>query len=119
MKKMKLLDFIIDQYERSSKWNNGTSGNTSFRIEEKHYKIAGKLTLISEAKELENTGLLKISWVKGYYNIDIEKVEYPLLNMEHFYRLTNRKPKYIVVEEQKKLVKNIFILLRNHGLETI
>lgn len=105
MEKMKLLDFIIDQYERSSKWNNGTSGNASFRIEEKHYKIAGKNTLISEAKDLENTGLLKIRWVKGYYNIDIEKVEYPLLNMEHFYRLTNRKPKYIVVEEQKKLVK--------------
>jgi hypothetical protein len=45
---MKLLDLIIDQYERSSKWNNEISSNASFRIEEKHYKIVGKGTLIEE-----------------------------------------------------------------------
>ena len=108
MGKMKLLDFIIDQYERGSKWNNDTIGNASFRVEEKHYETIGKTTLISEAKELENSGLLKIRWVKGYNNVDIEKVEYPLSNMIHFYQVCNRKPKYAIVGEQKNMVMEYF-----------
>ncbi len=31
---MILCDFLIDQYERKTKWNNITEGNVSFRIEE-------------------------------------------------------------------------------------
>ncbi|WP_313134863.1 Wadjet anti-phage system protein JetD domain-containing protein [Anaerocolumna sp.] len=109
---MKLLDLIIDQYERSSKWNNETSGNASFRIEEKHYKIVGKATLIDEAKELECSELLKIRWVKGYYNVDIEKVEYPLSNMTYFYQMSRRKPKYISVAEQKDMVMKYYHIFK-------
>lgn len=112
MEKMKLLDFIIEQYERSSKWDNETSGNASFRIEEKHYKIIGKSALIEEAKELENSDLLKIRWVKGYYNIDIEKVEYPLSNMVYFYQISKRKPKYIAVAEQKDMVMKYYLTFK-------
>lgn len=100
---MKLIDLIIDQYERSSKWNNETSGNSSFRIEEKHYKQIGKDALIQQAKDLEAEHLLKIIWIRGYYNVDIEKVVYPLSHMEKFYQWANRKPKYKIVEEQRKM----------------
>lgn len=113
MKKMTLIDLIIDQYERSSKWNNITSGNASFRIEEKHYKQLGKIELVSQANELEKEGLLKIRWVKGYYNVDIEKVEYPLIHMEHFYQLSNREPKYQIVSRQQQIVMNYYNMFKS------
>lgn len=99
---MKLIDLIINQYERSSKWNNVTLGNASLRIEVKYYGQVGRDALIQQAKELELEHLLKIVWIKGYYNVDIEKVVYPLSHMESFYHLSHRKPKYQVVNEQRK-----------------
>lgn len=103
---MMLVDLIIEQYERSSKWNNDRKGNSSFRIEEKHYRLLGKELLINEAKELEKQGLIKIRWVKGYYNQDIEKVEYPLGNLDTFYQRANRIPKYRQMEVLFNLVKD-------------
>lgn len=101
---MTLIDLMIDQYERSSKWNRDFTGNTSFRIEEKHYKSIGKNSLLQEAKKLEEDRLLKIRWVKGYYNEDIEKVEYPLAHIEYFYQLASRVPKYKLVEQKLNMV---------------
>lgn len=108
MGKMTLIDVIIDQYERSAKWNNDILGNTSLRIEEKHYKDLGKNQLINGAKELEEKELLKIKWVKGYHNIDIEKLEYPLVNLTHFYQLANRIPKYEIVKQQLNMVHSYY-----------
>jgi len=100
---MKLIDLILDQYERSSKWNNVITGNSSLRIEEKHYRQVGKDALIQQAKELEAKQLLKIVWIRGYYNVDIEKVVYPLSHMENFYHAVHRKPKYQIVLEQREI----------------
>ncbi|QHQ61111.1 DUF2399 domain-containing protein [Anaerocolumna sedimenticola] len=99
---MILCDFLIDQYERKTKWNNITEGNASFRIEEKYYKYLDKTSFLNQAKELESKKLLKIKWVSGYYNEDIEKLKYPLTSMKDFYRIANRKPKYEEIMEKKQ-----------------
>jgi hypothetical protein len=104
MEKMTLNDLILEQYERSSKWRGDTVGNASYRIEEKHYALIGKETLIKEAKILEQEQLIKIKWVKGYFHVDIEKVEYSIANIEEFYRLSNRTPKYHIMGQKLDMV---------------
>jgi hypothetical protein len=46
-----LIDLIVDQYERSEKWNNKKLGNSSYSIKEKDLKNIK--ILIDQAKELE------------------------------------------------------------------
>lgn len=110
---MELIDYIIDQYEGSTKWNNDTAGNSSFRIQERHYVAIGKSSLIKQAKELEKENLLKIIWVKGYTNEDIEKVVYPLANMYSFYQLSNVQPKYEVVVKQLHTAMGYYSTLKS------
>lgn len=103
-----LIDLILDQYERSTRWQGDFSGNASFRVEEKHYQSLGKKTLIEEALSLEAARLLKIRWVKGYYKEDIEKVEYPLTHMEDFYHKAGRTPKYIIMQQKHDMVAGYY-----------
>jgi hypothetical protein len=110
---MTLIDLIIDQYERSSKWRGDLLGHASFRVEEQHYKLIGKSILILEAKELEREHLLRIRWVKGYYDIDIEKVEYPLSNLEAFYQRSGRIPKIHWMEQKLSLVQAYYDNIRS------
>ncbi len=105
---MTLIDYILDQYERSTKWKGDFSGNSSFRIEEKHYKGLGKKALIQEAMRLETEQLLKIRWVKGYYKEDIEKIEYPLTHMVIFYELADRTPKYLFMKQKYDMVSRYY-----------
>lgn len=106
---MKLLELIIDKYERSDKGKIGDfTGNVSLRIEEKHYKQVGKDNLILEAKELEEAHLLRIHWIKGYYKVDIEKVEYPLVHMEQFYQRLGRIPKYQLSADKLSMVRSYY-----------
>lgn len=110
---MTLIDLILDQYERSAKWNGDFTGNASLRIEEKHYKLAGRAELVQEAKELEEEGLLKIRWVKGYYNVDMEKVEYPLASMKFFYKKLNRNPKFLYIKQILDMVLSYYDQLKS------
>lgn len=50
---------------------------------------------------------------KGYYNVDIEKVVYPLSHMEKFYDLVNRKPKYKIVDEQHKIAMEFHEIIKS------
>jgi len=109
---MTLIDCILNQFERSSKWKGDFSGSASLRIEEENYKSIGKNTLIQEAISLEEEQLLKICWVKGYYHEDIEKVEYPLTHIEAFYQRANRTPKYQLIEQKLQLVLSYYVKLK-------
>ena len=71
MKNKLLLDLIIDQYERSSKWNNEITGNSSYRINEQDYKELGHQELINQVRQLEELGLIKIEWIKGLRGFDV------------------------------------------------
>lgn len=109
-----LIDLIIDQYERSEKlWNNITSGNSSFRVEEKHFKKVERSALINQAKELEKQKLIKIKWVSGYINFDIEKVMYPLSNMDSFYKISKRTPKYEIVAQQLHIAMDYYSIIKS------
>jgi len=110
---MTLIDLILDQYERSSKWKGDLSGNASFRVEEEHYQLLGKRTLVQEAKKLEEKQLLRIRWVKGYRNEDIEKVEYSLTDIEQFYIQLNRTPKYQFMGLKMDMVLAFFEQIRS------
>ncbi|MDF2942342.1 MAG: hypothetical protein K0S01_1200 [Herbinix sp.] len=110
---MALIDLILDQYERSSKWKGDLSGNASFRVEEEHYKLLGKSTLIQEAKKLEEEQLIRIRWVKGYTNEDIEKVEYSLSNIEQFYIQSNRTPKHQFIGLKMDMVQDFCRQIRS------
>ena len=103
---MALIDLILDQYERSVKWKGEATGNASFRVEEEHYDIVGKEALILEAKNLEKEQLLRIRWIKGYYNVDIEKLEYPLAHIEAFYLRSDRTPKYQFMDRKLHMVQS-------------
>lgn len=107
-----LADIIIDQYERSQKWNNAIDGNSSYRINEKDYDAFGRENLISQAKELENQELLKIVWVKGFRGFDIERLIYPLSNMNRFCEIAEREPKYIIIERQLKKAQVSYDLIK-------
>jgi hypothetical protein len=103
---MTLIDLILDQYERSSKWKGDLSGNASFRVEEDHYELIPKNILVQEAKKLEGEKLLRIRWVKGYFNVDIEKVEYSLTSIEQFYIQSERTPKYQFIGLKMDMVQD-------------
>lgn len=111
---MTLIELILNQYERSDKGKKGDlSGNSSFRVEEKHYKLLGKSTLVQEALVLEKASLLKIHWVDGYYKIDIEKLTYPITRMEEFYQKANRIPKYQTLKSKKDLIRGYYEQISN------
>lgn len=114
---MRLINLFLDKYERSTKWNGIKEGNVSLRIEENDYKIIGKALLIKEAIELEQRDFIKIVWVKGYYNQDIEKVTYSLTDIQKFYELAERIPKYQLVEEQKNLALALTTKLRSSWIK--
>lgn len=101
MKIVTLIDMILDQYERREAKYNKLDGNSSLRIQEKEYKIIEQQDMVMQAKKLEEAKLIKIVWVDGYYNVDIEKIKYPLANMLCFYKLANRVPKYVITINQK------------------
>lgn len=106
---MTLIDLILDQYERSEKGKKGDmSGNASFRVEEEHRDSIGKAALVQEAKELEREQLLKIRWVRGYYNVDIEKVEYPLSSMSSFYERVKRTPGFQLIGQNIRMVREYY-----------
>ena len=107
MTNSQLVNSIIDQYESHSKWNNEISGNASYRINENDYKEIGRQNLIDQAVQLEKQGLLKIKWVSGSRNFDIEKVSYPLSNMDQFCAIAKREPKYITVKKQLQEVQEL------------
>jgi hypothetical protein len=47
MMMMKLVDLIINQYEKNNNWNNVTDGNSSYRIEEiKILNLVKKLKVV-------------------------------------------------------------------------
>ncbi len=108
MKNKTLIDLIIDQYERTQKWNNVIAGNSSYRINEKDYEELGREYIISQARELEERGLVKIVWVKGFRGFDIEKVIYPLCNMDCFCKTAEREPKYLVIARQLQLAQECY-----------
>ncbi len=108
MKNKLLLDSIIDHYEGNSKWNNETSGNSSYRINEKDYTEIGRDNLISQAEYLEEQGLIKIEWVRGLRGSDIERVTYPLFNMDKFCEIANREPKYITIRNQLRTARELY-----------
>jgi len=114
---MTLTDLILNRYERSEKGRKGdTNGNASFRIEEQHYSLVEKSRLIEEAMELEVEHLLKIHWVKGYFKVDIEKVEYHLTSMENFYHRAGRIPIYQQSEQKLILVSEYYQQLKSPWL---
>jgi len=97
---------MIDHYEGNTKWNNEVTGNSSYRINEKDYAEIGRENLISQAKMLEEQGLLKIKWVTRNY--DIEQVKYPLSNMDKFCELAEREPKYITILKQLRFARELY-----------
>lgn len=97
---MTLIDLILNRYENSIKWNGDFNGMAGLRIEEKHYKDVDKHKLIMQAKVLEGEKLIKITWVKGYFNYDIEKITYSLSNLPLFYDKARRIPKYEIIQQQ-------------------
>lgn len=108
MKDKLLIDLIIEQYENNSKWNNETAGNSSYRINVEDYDKLGSKDLVSQAKSLEEQGLLKIVWVKGFRNFDIDKVTYPLSNMNKFCEMAGREPRYITIVKQLKEAQEFY-----------
>lgn len=107
MTNSQLVNSIIDQYENHSKWNNEILGNESYRINENDYEEVGRQNIIDQAVQLEKQGLLKIKWVSGSRNFDIEKVIYPLSNMSQFCSIAKREPKYITIQKQLQEVQKL------------
>ncbi len=98
---MYIVDKIINRCERSTKdWKKESSGIRSFKVEEKDYSTCGRLEFLEEAKELEAKGLISLKWlIRGS---DIRTVSYSLKNMDQFYELADREPKWKKIERQKE-----------------
>lgn len=102
---MGLTEIIIEKIERSSvDWRIGASGFRNLKIQGWMYKQYGREEMIKEARELEQTGLLKIKWES--YDFDIGEVKFQLGDQEEFYKISGKIPKRDRIQQQEDYVKN-------------
>ncbi|MBS6642725.1 MAG: DUF2399 domain-containing protein [Clostridiaceae bacterium] len=112
---IKLIDKIIEKYERSkTDWNKGDSKNRSLRIQQEEKNQIGSLELVSQAVELEKEKLVKIKWYA--YLSEIEMIHYSLKDMPEFYARAGKifKPQKIkacreFLENEKQKIKKEWI----------
>lgn len=121
-----LVNKILDKYEKSSSdWNDKKSGGRSIKIQQAHYDevqamlrageyegyasvsgddfVTGKECILAEAQWLEEKKLVKIKWlVRGN---DIEKINYLLEQIDEFYRIAERIPKFAIVNRDMEQLK--------------
>ena len=63
-----ILDWILKKYEgrtTKSDWRQEKTGNKSLKIQQEHFDAAGKTELLSEIRELEEQGLIRIKYFSG------------------------------------------------------
>lgn len=86
-----LLQLLIEKIENSeNQWKPGANGWKSLSNkagnlydDRKHLKS----DVVKAAKELEKTGLVKIEWVQGYREQDIQAIRYRQENIPALYKL--------------------------------
>ncbi len=102
---MYIANKIIDKCEKSIRdWEKGRTGNRSIKVEEEDYQRCGKSKFIEEAKELEAKGLVSLKWV--IRGSDIKKIEFSMNQIDQFYQLVGREPKWKQVERKKVQLEN-------------
>lgn len=102
---MYIVNKIIDKCEKSTRdWEKGSTGNRSIKVDEEDYQRCGKSKFIEEAKELEAKGLVSLKWV--IRGSDIKKIEFSMKQMDQFYELVGREPKWKQIERTKEQLEN-------------
>lgn len=110
-----LLKLLIDKIENSeNQWKPGAVGGKSLSNKDgslydmrKHLKS----DVVEEAKELQQTGLVKIDWVPGYREKDIQAIKYRQEDIPAIYELYREKvdagfqTKEELVEEYRKEIE--------------
>lgn len=99
-----ILNLIIQRFESSANdWREETDGNRSIKIQQSHYDRFGKSSLIEEAKELEQKGLIRVAWFSG--RSEMEKITYRLKDMPEIYRILGRESKKSLLEKALERVR--------------
>lgn len=110
MGKRLLSNLILDDYERKIRQKNNIKGeyaSCSFKKDMK-FTAADREVLVYEAKELEELKLIKIKWISGYRNYDLESISYLLSGIRKLYELTGRVPKQVKAAEYSREVMNLY-----------
>ena len=119
-----LLRLLIDKIESSEKqWRPGAVGGKSLSNKDgslydtkKHLKS----DVVEEAKELEKTGVVKIDWVPGYRDKDIQALKYRQEDIPKIYKLYRENvdsqfqmKAEVLGEYQKELREELAVLKTN------
>lgn len=95
-----ILDWILKKYEgrtTKSDWRQEKTGNKSLKIQQEHFDAVGKTELLSEIRELEEQGLIRVKCFSG--GSDVEKITYNLRDMERFYEIEGKRSEKSILEE--------------------
>lgn len=95
-----ILDWILKKYEgrtTKSDWRQEKTGNKSIKIQQEHYDAVGKTELLSEIRELEEQGLVRVTYFSG--GSDVEKITYNLRDIERFYEMKGKRSERSLLEE--------------------
>lgn len=116
-----LLKLLIDKIENSeNQWKPGAAGGKS--LSNKNGELYDcrehlKSDVVEEAKELEKTGIIKISWVPGYKDQDIQALKYHQEDIPEIYKIyrENVNPEFQTKEElleeyQKEIEEELLTL---------
>ena len=102
-KRYYILEKIIDKYENSKNdWRGETSENRSFPIQQQDFDTCGRSELLAEARELEESGLIKVSWFGG--RSDISRITFRLDHMPVIYEMTGRNSKLEQLRYSQQIV---------------
>lgn len=100
-----ILEKVIERFENSANdWREETDGNRSIKIQQSDYDAAGKSELIEGAGELEQMGLIKVSWFCA--GSEMEKIAYRLRDMPEIYRIMGRASKKRRLDDARECVES-------------
>ena len=122
-----LLKLLIDKIENSeNQWKPGATGGKS--LSNKNGELYDcrehlKSDVVEEAKELEKTGIIKISWVPGYKDKDIQALKYRQEDIPEIYKIyrENVNPEFQtkeeLLEEYQKEIEEELLNLKTYWIK--
>lgn len=106
MGKKDLIDLLLEKNENSSKGRLGLlKGYKNFYPKQSDYDSIGKREFLSQAKQLENEGLVEIKWYDS--KSEILNLRYSLDILPQLYKKKGKAEPYLIIEEYIKQIQTL------------